>query len=398
VASPRSTSVAPSLVIAVEATRLAREVRGIGRYVRALLPRLLQQRPGSRIILFAKRRDVAALTAEYAAVPAMAGTIEVRPIGELRHTAADVFWYAWNVASPTPRHGAVVVTMHDVAPLVLPDPRLLKWRKNWRWRWRYHAAAARATLLVVVSNFTAAEVHRTLGVPFGRMRVVLLAADDLFPPPASGDAAVLAALGVTTPYILSVGAGDRRKNLALLERAMARVLPTVPELSLVMVGPRTPAQGAAARARPWARTLGFVSEEALVALYRSASCLVMPSRYEGFGLPVLEAMQLGTPVICARTSSLPEVGGDAVLWVDPDDDAQLAQCLRDVLLDPGVHEQLRLAGLARAARFTWDDTARQTLAAFDEAVAARAAQHRWTSLGAWWRSLAIIRPPQRAIF
>jgi glycosyltransferase involved in cell wall biosynthesis len=327
----------------------------------------------------------------------MAGTIEVRPIGQLRRATADVFWYAWNVASPTPRKGAVVVTMHDVAPLVLPDPRLRKWRKNWRWRLRYHAAAARSSLLVVDSAFTAREVHRTLGVPHSRMRVVLLAADDLVPPPASRDAAVLAELGISAPFVLSVGAGDRRKNLALVERAMVRVLPEVPALSLVMVGPRTHAQGIAASAAPWARTLGFVSEETLVALYRAASCLVMPSRYEGFGLPVLEAMQLGTPVICARSSSLPEVGGDAVLWVDPDDDAGLAGCLRDVLLDPATRERLRAAGIARARTFTWDETARQTLAAFDEAVAAGAVRPRWTSLGAWWRSLAVIGAPRGAI-
>ena len=137
------------LVIAVEATRFAKEVRGIGRYVRAMLPRLLAQRPGLRLVLFVKPREVAGLTARYAAQAATRGRIDVRPIGQLRRARADAFWYPWNVASQAPQQGPVVVTMHDVAPIALPDPRFTKWRKNWRWRNRYRATAARATLLVV---------------------------------------------------------------------------------------------------------------------------------------------------------------------------------------------------------------------------------------------------------
>jgi glycosyltransferase involved in cell wall biosynthesis len=365
---------AAPLLIAVEATRLAREVRGIGRYVRALLPRFLEQRPGTRIILYVKPRHVAQLAAEYAARPEMNGLIDVRPVGEMRRSRADVFWYPWNVASPTPRRGAVVVTIHDVAPLVLPDPRFWKFRKNWRWRRRYRVTAERATLLVVDSRFTASEVTRELGVAHSRMRVVHLAADDATMPDESGDDALLAELGVRRPFVLTVGAGDRRKNIALVERAMPRVLPVVPELSLVLAGPRTDPKGTSATQAPWVRTLGFVSDDALVALYRTASCLVMPSRYEGFGLPVIEAMQLGTPVICARTSSLPEVGGGAVLWVDPDDDAQLAAAIASVLCNARVSADLRAAGLQRAAHFTWNETASRTLAAFDEAIQALSAR------------------------
>ncbi len=101
-------------------------MRGIGRYVRALLPQMLAVRPGSRIILFVKPRDVAPLAAGYAKDLALAASVEVRPIATLRAARADVFWYPWNVVSVLPRHGAVVATMHDVAPLALPDPRLRK--------------------------------------------------------------------------------------------------------------------------------------------------------------------------------------------------------------------------------------------------------------------------------
>ena len=358
---------ATSLVVAIEATRLAREVRGIGRYVRALVPRFVAQRPNLTIDLFVKRRDVAAMVL-YAAQTNMLKRVNVRPISEMRGAAADVRWYPWNTISDVPATGAVVVTVHDLAPLVFPDLRLTRWLRNRRWRRRYAAVAARATLLVVDSRFTGDEVQRVLRVPSERMRVVLLAADDAITERPSNDAHVLTTLGVSRPFVLTVGAADHRKNLALVERAMARVRETKRDVSLVLAGPRND-QSDARHERPWERTLGFVSDEALMALYRSAECVVMPSKYEGFGLPVLEAMQVGTPVICARTSSLPEVGGDAVIWVDPDDDQALAGALVELLADRDARARLGMAGRARASQFSWDETARRTLLAMDEAIA-----------------------------
>jgi glycosyltransferase involved in cell wall biosynthesis len=362
-----------SLLVAVEATRLVREMRGIGRYVRALLPRLVTQRQGVRLVLFVKKRDVAAIARVVAASPEMRGRVNVRPVREMLRSGADIYWYPWNVASPVPSRGTVVVTVHDVAPLALPDPRLMKWRKNFRWRVRYAAMARRATLIVADSMFTADEVHRMLDFPHDRMRVVLLAADDFAVPPADRDAVALERLGVRRPFVLAVGAADPRKNLALLERAMPRLAAQHPNVKLVLAGPRANAR---ADSSPWKQTLGFVSEEELAALYRAAEVLVMPSTYEGFGLPVLEAMQLGTPVICARASSLPEVGGDAAAWVEPDDDAQLATEISRLLSDEHVRASMRAASLAQAARFSWDETARRTLAAFDDARALSASSSR----------------------
>jgi glycosyltransferase involved in cell wall biosynthesis len=358
-----------AMVVAVEATRLAREVRGIGRYVRAMLPRLLAQRPGLRLVLFVRRqREFAELSALFAESPLLRDNVSLRPIREMQSSQADVFWYPWNIASPVPARGAVVVTMHDVAPLAIPDPRLLAWRKNLRWRMRYRATVRRATLIVADSSFTADEIGRVLGVPRERMRVVLLAADDFTAPSPSHDATALDRLGVHAPFVLAVGASDRRKNLALLERAMELVVATHPDATLVLAGPRRKSKSSAPPAA-WKRAVGFVSDDDLVALYRGASALVMPSSYEGFGLPVLEAMQLGTPVICVRASSLPEVAGDAAAWVEADDDAQLAAAISQVLSDDRVSRTMRAASLEQAARFTWDQTARQTLAAFDEALA-----------------------------
>jgi len=203
------------------------------------------------------------------------------------------------------------------------------------------------------------------------MRVTLLAADDLRIPPAERDAEALARLGVTRPFVLAVGAADRRKNLGLLERAMPRVAASFPQATLVLAGPRR--RGARAQHEPsWQRTLGFVSDDDLMSLYRCARVVVAPSSYEGFGLPVLEAMQLGAPVIAARATSLPEAGGDAAVYVEPEDDEALSREIGRVLADDAVYAAMREASLAQSARFSWDETARCTLAAFDDAVAAAA--------------------------
>lgn len=362
---PEPASSAP-FVVAVESSRLVHDRRGIGRYVRALLPRFVALRPGLRLILFARSvRDVATIREIAAAIGVPAERVEIRLRSRLSRTEADVFWYPWNVSLPAPPSGVVVATMHDVAPLALPDPRWWKWLKNRRWRSRYAYTARRSSLLVTDSAFSAAEIERTLGAPRERIAVVLLAADEVAIPDAARDADALRRLGVRAPFFLVVGASDRRKNIALVERAMAKVAETHPEATLVLAGPR---RATRAGEPAWRQIVGFVSDDDLVSLYRSARALIAPSSYEGFGLPVLEAMQLGTPVISVRASSLPEVAGDAAMYVGLDDADAMADAATQLLTDDALHASMRAASLAQSARFSWDETARRTLAAFEAAA------------------------------
>lgn len=361
-----------ALVVAVEASRLAQELRGIGREVWALLPRLLNQRPSLRLVLLIRPSgDADSIRRRLAELGAPLDRVSFEPLRRIDRVRADVFWYPWNVSLPAPRRGVVVATIQDVAPLVLPDPRRRKWLKNFRWRRRYGFTAKRADLIIAISRFTSDEVHRVLGVPHERMRVTLLAADDLRIPPVERDEEALARLGVREPYVLAVGAADRRKNLGLLERAMPRVAEAFPSATLVLAGPRR-GGGRARNDPPWQRTLGFVSDDDLMTLYRRARVVVAPSSYEGFGLPVLEAMRLGAPVICARASSLPEAGGDAAAYVEPNDDAALTHEILRVLAKDEVYDSMHRASVMQSARFSWDETARGTLAAFDAAIASAA--------------------------
>jgi len=191
-------------------------------------------------------------------------------------------------------------------------------------------------------------------------------ADDLAPS-VTGTSETLARLGIDGPFFLSVGAHDARKNLDVLYRAMELLGARGERVPLVQCGPNVDRSRGGAGA-PWVRAAGYVSDGELATLYRRATALVFPSRYEGFGLPVAEAMFAGGCVICAETSSLPEVGGDAALYFPRNDAEALAAQMTRVLHEPGLRERMASLGAAQAARFTWEGCARETLAVFDEAA------------------------------
>jgi len=175
------------------------------------------------------------------------------------------------------------------------------------------------------------------------------------------------------PYILSVGTIQPRKNIVRLIRAFARMKSVTrrPEQLLIAGGRGWLYQDVAteaARHGDDVRILGFASDADLPALYRGAALFVFPSFYEGFGLPVLEAMACGVPVVCSNASSLPEVAGEAALLIDPHDEAGLAYAMQRALEDEPLRRKMAAGGLEQAAQFTWERAARQLLATFTAVI------------------------------
>jgi len=358
--------------LAIEATKLLGEKRGIGRYVRNLLRQFVLQRPTMRFTMYVSRLDDAApLTALLASwQEELPARTTVALIETLPDTDADVVWYPWNLITTAARRPMVVSTL-DLAPMLQLDNQWWRVLKRLKYRRRYQRTAARATAILTISAFSKREIVDRLQVDPSRVTVTLLAADDL---PLDETAAPLPdhAATISGPFFLTVGGQEGRKNLRTLYEAMALLHARGMTVPLLQCGPgMSPQTRALYGAAPWLMHVGYVTDAQLVALYRRASALVFPSRYEGFGLPVLEAMRAGGAVICANASSLPEVAGDAALQFTWNDANALAEQMMRVLHEPGLRDALVSRGEVQAARFSWATTAQQTLACFERAATDR---------------------------
>jgi len=276
------------------------------------------------------------------------------------------------------RFGAVVLTIHDMLPMLEPQFFPGETVRGFR---DTLASLRPADHLICVSGSTRDDVHRLLpGLPTSQVHVVPLAAAPELAPvrdPASLEAMRQRfALEPEDRLILSVGTLEPRKNLTLTLEAFQRLRARHPDIPfrLLLVGARgwqidpllrrLEADGLAEAIR----LAGFVEDGLLAALYSSADVFVYPSLYEGFGLPPLEAMQCGTPVIVSRSSSLPELVGTAGLQVDPHDPEELCTALERVLLDPTTHRALAHQGLQRALAFHWRRTAEETAQVYRQAL------------------------------
>lgn len=260
-----------------------------------------------------------------------------------------------------------VVTIHDACAYVHPKEhnRL----DNWRYRVLLPRAARNANLVLTDSAHSQQDLARYLGVSPTRSRVVACGVSSRFRPVPAGEErrAVLACYGISEPYILYVGAVNARKNIVRLLEAYARLRLRFPRISLVVAGKRQWQTAEIDRAfgqltrQGQIHFIGYVNDSDLPALYSAAEVFVFPSLYEGFGLPVLEAMACGTPVIASRSSSIPEVVGDAAILVDPIDVDSIAAGIERALCDPAMAATLRSHGVARARAFSWERAARETL-------------------------------------
>jgi glycosyltransferase involved in cell wall biosynthesis len=288
--------------------------------------------------------------------------------------------------SPLRPNMPTVVTIHDLIPLLLPAYRgTLLVRLYTR---LVSASARRAAVVLTDSLASKQDIEAHLGLPAEGVHCVPLAADERFrPEPGPDDTAIRQGYGLPDGtasaeagrYVLYLAGHDMRKNVAALVEAFAIVAQADDDVLLAIGGnlpekhdplffdprPLVAELGLLAEVR----FIGWVDEAHKPALYRGAACAVFPSRYEGFGLPVLEALACGTPLVTSNSSSLPELLGDAGFALDPEDVQGLAGAMLSCLVDESLAAELRRRGPLQAARFTWLQTARETLAVCKEAAA-----------------------------
>lgn len=279
--------------------------------------------------------------------------------------------HAVSLGYPVATRKPFVVTVHDLGPLT--HPHFFRNTRPWVMRRSLDQAVRKADAIVCVSQSTADEVREQVGpVVDGRLRVVPGGVSDAFfeaPGPGLLDSLDLPPEGI--PLILSAGAISPRKNVHGLLRAMVRLAPEIPHHLVLVGGPGwdgSPIEAALDDPLLHGRVhlLGYVSDAQLRALYRRAELYVHPSLYEGFGLPVLEAMASGTPVVAADRTSLPEVVGRAGRLADASDPDALAQAISDVCGSPELMGSMIERGLAHAATFRWSACARQMKDVYDD--------------------------------
>ena len=294
----------------------------------------------------------------------------------LRRLRADVFhapFYATPGLCPCPR----VVTVFDTLPLD-PGGCLAHGARRLLAGWALRRACRSSARILTLSEHARADLQRRLGVAPERVSVTPGAPDPRFAPASpEAVAALVRRLGLPPRYVLGLGAHRPHKNLPRLVEAWAALDGAERAGHALVLAGREDHRYPDVRRRVAelglgcdVRFAGEVAEADLPALLSGATCLALPSLGEGFGLPALEAMACGTPVVCSSASSLPEVTGGAALLVDPVDTASIAAALRLLIADPERRAALARSGLTRAARFDWRRTARLTVEAYGQALAA----------------------------
>ena len=367
--------------VAFDATFALSPRTGVGTFADQVLTRLAR-RPDTDVVAYAvawrQHRAVAEALPPGVEVAARCDLLSPRhtralwkrsdfPPIEAVTGAVDVVHSPNYVVAPA-RRAAMVVTVHDLTFVRYPElctddtrgfPPLIQ------------RAIDRGAWVHAVSSSVAAEIVEDFAVDPDRVVVIPNATD---PVPAA-DPGLGHRLAGTERYVLALGTVEPRKNLARLVGAWDRLADDDPELGLVVAGAEgwgaAELHGALAVARHPERIvrLGWVSVDQRAALLRGAAVLAYPSLYEGFGIPPLEAMSVGTPVVAGRAGALPETCGDAAVLVDPHDVEALAGALDAVLGDDDLAEDLRRRGLERVAEFSWDDTTDRLVALYERAVA-----------------------------
>ena len=341
--------------------------RGKGSYVRGLITGLLEEGFDGRMALLFDASlplppipsgDFVAYTVRQRYGGRLGLIEEAAILGSRLARFAPAVYHATTLALPGRCQAPLVVTLHDLIPWVTGGWRMAGERSRW---WLGRRLLRRADLVIAPSEATARDARNIAEVPEDRLVVIPEGVAPGFVPAEGAHLRVAECHGLTRPYCVFVGALDARKDPGALLRGWEVAKRAGADLDLVLAG-------AASRQAPAemgaARRLGYLEHSALVDLYSAATCLLFPSRYEGFGLPILEAMACGCPVVTYRNSSLPEVAGDAAVVVADGDADAMGRAAAGIALNPQLAAKLRRAGLARAKEFSWQKAARATIAVY----------------------------------
>jgi glycosyltransferase involved in cell wall biosynthesis len=372
------------LRVGFDGRALSSPAAGVRRYAASLLPALVARGDLEVVVLGGDPADVprGATHVETSGHPALdvargaVANLAWKLVGlprAARRAGVDVL-HAPAYTAPLWGAPPIVLTIHDVS--YARRPEWYPYRRDAARRAFYRRCAATARTILTDSEFSASEIIAAYGIPRDRIVVARLGVDERFTPAGPGNACELPQ-EITSPFVLHVGDLHERRNLATVVDAVLgarRHFGGASAMALVLagvdrgVGNALCAIAANAGVPEAVVKLGPVSEELLLSLYRCATALVYPSQYEGFGLPVLEAMACGTPVIASRAASIPEVLGDAGILLDPLDVSGWTEAIVNVVNDDDRRAQMRAKGVARAAEFTWSRTAELTVRAYRSAA------------------------------
>jgi len=356
--------------IAINGLAVTRDMTGIGRTTVHALRAMLRQDGTDEFLLYLPSdapTDLGLSAPNLRLIPtdvSLSQPIKSTLFGEfqlpmrLREERIDLYYAPSFLLPAFAGAGAEVICIHDLAWRILPQSKSFRFRAYMNRR--LPSTLKRAARVICVSNATKRDLLEHYGhrIAEDRVRVIPNGVDlSVFRPDPTDRPD-------ETPYLAVVGNQDPRKNIATLLDAFPIFRARLRAFRLVMVGPGQPSQPRP----PAVDVLGYLDEHALASVYRRAVMVVQPSLYEGFGLPVLEAMACGTPVACADIEVFREVAGDCARYFDPRASSSIARTMEEVAKDDGLRATMCAKGLARARLFSWDETARRLLAAFREAL------------------------------
>ncbi len=333
---------------------LTQQTTGVQRFAREILRAVDTLLASERS---ARKHSLALLTPPGATPPAGLREIESRPVGRLQGQAWEQLdlprytrdGFSLNLCNTAPLRGSsTIVTIHDAGVFAIPEAYSRPFR-TW-YRLLHPQLGRRAVHMLTVSEFSRAELSRYLGIAGDRFTVIPNGGEHILRDPA--DKGILRRLGLSRRYVLAVSSHSAHKNFAGIQAAVQHMRGQ--DFTLVFAGGANsrifnPGEAPAGESV----VTGRVTDAELRALYENAECFVYPSFYEGFGLPPLEAMTCGCPVVVSRAASLPEVCGNAAVYCDPNDPADIGRALDEVLQSAELRSDLRRRGEERAAQFTW---------------------------------------------